>query len=461
MIYLNKLKSRKIMKSIIDFRIFAFILSFFFPFLTAFAQGEGHNIDKIVAKIDNYIILKSEVENAYINYLASGNKAESDTRCQILKQLLVEKVLVAKAEIDSVTVDESEVDTELAQRMAYFVQEAGSEEILEKRFGKKLTDLREELRPQMREQLTARKMRRQLTDNIAVTPSDVKRFFNAMKNELPTVPAEYEVGQIMKFPLVAKAEKQEVIDKLNALKNRVLAGEDFAVLAKEFSEDFGSAAQGGSLGFRGRGELVPEFEATIFKLEPGQISEPIESQFGIHLIQLVERRGNRFNSRHILIRPRSGDTNFEKTTKLLDSIRTLIVEKKIPFEKAAKEFSDDRMTKNNGGFFTGQSTQSARVMGEELDYAAFRVIDTMTVGSLSKPVVFRDDEGKEALRILYFRKKIPAHAADFKEDYEKLAQIVLADEKNKYVDKWFKNALGALFIDINKEFDECKLLEYE
>jgi peptidyl-prolyl cis-trans isomerase SurA len=302
-------------------------------------------------------------------------------------------------------------------------------------------------------------MRKEITGDIEITPAMVKKFFNRIKDSLPMLPAEYEVAQIMKYPLVSKSEKQVVIEKLNDLKKQILAGADFAALAKIHSEDFSSATQGGGLGFRGRGELVPEFEATAFKLAPNEISEPIESQFGFHLIQLLERRGNRFNARHILIRPSSGDLNFKETKKLLDSIRTLVLTDKMPFEKAAKEFSDDRATKTNGGFFTGQSSKGNRVQAEELDYGAFRVIDTMKVGNISEPFVFRNDEGKEAVRILFYKKKVAAHQADLVADYEKLQQIALNEQKNKHIEKWFLKAINDLYIDIDPEYKDCQLLE--
>jgi peptidyl-prolyl cis-trans isomerase SurA len=429
------------------------------PFLTA-AQGEGVVVDKIIAKVDNHIILKSDLENAYLGRMTSGEKMNPNERCLILKQLIVNKILFAKAEIDSVIVDDKRVDGELERRMQYFVMQAGGEDKLERTLGKKLSELREELRDQVHEQLTIQEMQQTLMEDVTVSPSQVKRFFNRLpKDSIPFLPAEAKVGQIVKNPSVSRKEKDAARNILLDFKNRILNGtDDFAELARKNSEDAGSARNGGDLGWHGRGELVPEFEAIALRIEPGQIADPIESDFGFHLIQLTERRGNRFRARHILIRPKSNTNDITEAVALLDSVRNLILKDSLKFEQAAKDFSDDQATRANAGYFKDPDTGSSFVPVEDLEPAIFFTIDTMKVGNITKPMVFRNEEGKNAVRIIYYAGYVPPHYANLKEDYQKIALAAMNERREDILEKWLKNAKGEVFIDIDPEYDACEIV---
>jgi peptidyl-prolyl cis-trans isomerase SurA len=236
------------------------------------------------------------------------------------------------------------------------------------------------------------------------------------------------------------------------------SGEDFAKLAAEYSQDPGSARLGGNLGFAPRGVMVPEFEAAAMRLKPGEISQPVETDFGFHIIQLIERRGNEFNSRHILLRSDFSEVDFSSAENFLDSLRLKILNDSIPFENAAKEFSDDEQTSGNGGFLFDK-TGSARVSVEELDPVVFFTIDTMKVGEISRPLRYRTLEGKEAVRILFYKSRFRPHVINLEDDYQKVQMAALNEKKQKALDKWFDGAKQEVFIMIDEDYKHCKILE--
>lgn len=314
-------------------------------------------VDGIIAKIDNQIVLRSDLENIYAQEVAraEGKPLPPDLKCRILQSLALNKLLLAKAETDSVVVEDAQVKNELDRRMNYFAQQIGSEKKLEEYYNKSIKQLKDDLRPQVKEQLVQQKMQEQIAGKVAVTPREVRQFFNRIpKDSLPYYSTEVEVGQIIKFAKVNSSAKQAAQAKLNDIRARVLAGENFEALAKQYSEDPGSATQGGYLGFFKRKELVPEYEAAALRLEPGGLSPVVESQFGFHLIQLIERKGDQYSTRHILIKPGTGATDANEAAKELTKLRRRILADSITFAKAAKDFSDDKQGGANGGLIANR-----------------------------------------------------------------------------------------------------------
>lgn len=414
----------------------------------------GTTIDKIVAKVDNYIVLRSDLEAAYLE--ANQNPNARMNRCDVLRQLVMEKVLLAKAEIDSVVVSEDEVNANLDRRLQYFISTYGRENI-EEQFGKSVEEFRDELRDDIRNQLTAQQMQQTITTDVKVTPSEVRKFFNNIpQDSLPFYSTEVTVGQIVKLPTVSQDQKDVTRKKLLEIRERILSGESFAELAEEYSEDPGSAVQGGELGFMERGQLVPEYEATALKMQPGEISQPVESEFGFHLIQLIERRGNRYNSRHILLKPNSSDLDIKNAEVFLDSLRDKIINDTLDFAKAAKEHSDDKETAGSGGFFIAQD-QSNRVPTDEIDPVIFFTIDTMQVGGITEPLEYRMADGKKAVRILYYKDRTRPHQANLREDYQKIYNAALNERKTDALRIWFEDAREEVFIEIDPEFSLCDI----
>lgn len=425
------------------------------------AQEEpGFVVDKIIAKVDNYIVLKSELDRAFQDYVSNGGNPTAEVRCQFLAMLIRNKLMMAKAEIDSIVVSDSDVDSNTQRRMDLILAQYGGSPVdLENKFGKTLEQIRLELRDQIREQMVVSEMQEHITKDIAVTPAETKRFFSRIpKDSLPFFSAEAEVAQIVKIAQISESQKEETKRELLDIRNQLLAGADFATLARKHSADPSVTINGGDMGFVGRGMMVPEFEAAAFKLKPGEISMPVETAFGLHIIQLVERRGNEYHSRHILMSPSPSPEDLEVAKKYLDSLRTLIIKEEITFQKAAKEYSDDVETKGNGGFFSDDMGAS-RVSVDELDPVVFFAIDSMKVGNISAPLVYRTDVGKEAVRILYYKSRIPPHLASLKDDWQRIQTAALNQKQNRALEKWFDKARLDVFISIDPAFDFCGILD--
>ncbi len=422
--------------------------------------AKGFVVDKIIAKVDNYILLNSEFEGAYQNYLTNGGRASEQARCGIFGQLVTNKLLVAKAEIDSVIVTDLEVDNNTDQRMNMILQNSGnSPEQLERTYGKTLEQIKLELREQIREQLMGNAMQRKITKGLSVTPSEVKRFFSKIPpDSLPFYSADVVVAQIVKKASISDAQKLETKQKLNEIRQRILDGEDFHELAKKYSEDPSAQYNGGEMGYVGRGAMVPQYEAMAFKLKRGEFSQPFESMFGFHIMQLIDRRGNEYNSRHILISAVPSRQDLARAEKYLDSLRLAIIRDSISFEDAAKKYSDDQRTKGFGGFFTDEDG-GTKISVKDMDPVVYFNIDTMKVGNISRPTVYRTDDGKDAVRILYFKGRQPPHQANLKDDWHRIQAAAEAEKRDKILSKWFEKAKNDVFIKLDPSFDSCGILQ--
>ncbi|MFY0626082.1 MAG: peptidylprolyl isomerase [Reichenbachiella sp.] len=416
-------------------------------------------IDKIIAKVDDYIVLKSELERSYLEYLSRGEIMKGDPKCQILESLVINKLMVAKAEIDSIMVLDAQVEMNLDQRMSYFIQQIGSEEKLEEIYNKTVAEFRAELFDDIKEQMVIQKMQGEISSTVKTTPAEVARFFNEIPSDsLPYFSTEVTIGQIVKVPTVNDIRKEQISDQLANIRLRILDGEDFGALAGKYSMDPGSRGTGGRLGFFKRGELAPEFEATALSLEPGEISEPVETQFGFHIIQLIERRGNTYDSRHILIIPAPTISDIQDTKDYLDSLRSLIISDSIEFEYTAKEYSDDGETSGNGGFFS-DANGAMKMSVEQLDPALFFTIDTMDIGSITPPMEFKQRDGTDAVRIIYYQDRIAPHQANLMQDYQKLKAATLANKRNSIMSEWFVDARKEVYINIDEDYDHCEILK--
>ena len=301
-------------------------------------------------------------------------------------------------------------------------------------------------------------MEEEITADISVTPAEVKRFFNRIpKDSLPYFSASVEVAQIVRVAKTSPEQKAKTRNELLDIRSRITAGENFGELDKKHSDDPSVLSNNGEMGWVGRGRMVPEYEAVAFRLKPGEISMPFESPFGMHIMQLIERRGNEYNSRHILISPKPSEADLKQAANFLDSLRSLIVNDSITFQQAAKEHSDDVGTKGNGGFFS-DADGGMRLTVDELDPGVFFRIDSMEVGDVSKPIVYRTEDGKDAVRILFYKSRIAPHQASLKDDYHKIQTAALNEKKNKLLAEWFLKARQDVFINIDRTYDYCGIL---
>ncbi len=422
-------------------------------------QAQKKNIDKVVAVLGSNIVLASELDQQYVMYLNQGNPPDEKIKCYILQQMLVQKLLKQQAEIDSVSVDDSEVDNEVERRMRYQIQRAGGQDKLESFLNRSVLQYKDEIRPDIRDQLIANKMQGKITEAVNVTPLEVKKYYDSYsKDSLPDINTEYEIGQIVLHPKLTKAEKQRFYDKLDAIRLRVKSGEDFGFLAKTYSEDPGSAPDGGDLGFFDRTAMAKEFTAWAFKLKAGDVSPVFETEFGYHILQVIERRGEQVHARHILIRPVTTPQSMERVKLHADSIYRFLTVDKLPFSTAASLYSDDKESKYNGGMMMYSDNVSARttfIPADKIDPKDFLILDTMKVGSVSTPTMYVGQDGKEGYKILFLKSKIPPHKGNLDQDYAKFKAKALEQKMDKILSEWFEKRRENTYIKVDDEFKAC------
>lgn len=422
-------------------------------------SAQKKSLDKVAAVVGSSIILQSEIELQYSQYLAQGNSANPDVKCSILQGLLSQKILGQQAIIDSVTVTDDQIDSEIERRLRAMTGRAGGQERLEQFLGRSLIQYKDEIRPDIREMLVAQKMQAKITENIAVTPLEVKRYFDAIpKDSLPFFNTEVEIAEIVVYPNLNKLEKEAFHDKAEALRLRIKGGEDFTTLAKLYSQDPGSARDGGDLGFMDRSSLVKEFAATAFKLKAGELSSVIETEFGFHVLQLIERRGEQVNVRHILIKTESTPASMQRAKAHIDSVYQKVMDKKIDFGAAASLYSDNKETKYNGGMMLNAENVQSRttyIPTDKLDPQIFLTVDTMKVGSISKPSIFTGADGKQGYRFLTLKSKTGPHQASLSVDYPKIKEVAFEDKNNRTISEWFEKRRKITFIKIDAEFQTC------
>lgn len=424
------------------------------------AQAQKKNLDKVVAVVGDNIILLSDLNQQYAIYLNQGNPADEKAKCYFLQQMLVQKLLKQQAEIDSIAVEDTQVDDELDKRMRYQIQRMGGQERLEQFLQKSVLQYKDEMRPDVKEGLIANKMQQKITENVTVTPLEVKKYFESyQKDSLPDIGTEVEVGEITLHPKLTKAEKQKYYDKLDAIRLRIKSGEDFSFLAKTYSEDPGSASEGGDYGFIDRTTMVKEFTAWAFKLRAGEMSPVFETDYGYHILQVLERRGEQAHVRHILIRPQTTPAALERVKLKADSIYKDLTINKLPFAAAASLYSDNKETQYNGGMMLYADNQTARttfIPVEKLDPAVFVVIDTMKVNGISKPVAFKNEQdGKEGYKIFFLKSKIPPHKGNLEQDYPKFKERAQKEKEARIMSEWFEKRKETTYIRVDDEFTSC------
>ncbi len=420
----------------------------------------GQIIDQVVAVIGSKILLKSEVETQYLQIIEQGNTPGEALKCRIVEQLLVNKLLLNQAILDSVEITDAQVDNELDRRIGYMVNQIGSEARLEEYYEKSIVEIRDEFKPLIKEQLLVQSMQSDVTKNITVAPADVKEFFNSIPpDSLPFINAEIAYAQIVIKVPVSEEEKQKVKAKLETYRQRVLGGEDFATLAVLYSQD-GSSRNGGELGFVNRGELVPEFESSAFKLRKGEVSEIVETKFGFHIIQLIERRGEQINVRHILIKPTFGTADINKTFSRADSIYQKIISDSLSFSEAAQRYSNDSESRFNGGNVVNPKAGTTRFESDEVDPGVFFQLDKMNVGDISAPIQSLSAEGNTAFRILYLKSRSAPHAANLTTDYQRIQQAAMTEKENKVLMDWVQKKKQTTFIQVSEDYKSCPNLDY-
>jgi len=423
----------------------------------AFAQVQ--QLDRIIAVVGGNITLQSELETQYLQMLASGYEPNDDSKCILFEELLYGNLLLHRAKVDSLDVSDGEVEDELSRRLEYFIAQLGSQEKLEEYYEKSLLEIKDEFREMIQEQLLSQRMQQQITGDLKVTPSEVRAYFNDIpKDSLPFINVEVELGRIMRRPAITDAQQKAAKDKIEELRQRVIDGESFRALATLYSEDPGSAKTGGDLGFFERGRMVPEFDAVAFRLKEDSVSEVIKTDFGYHFLQMMERRGEQINVRHILIRPKTAPEDMELARVFLDSIHQLLEDEKITFSEAAEKFSDDEESKINGGMMFNPQTNAAVFDMEQLgsiDQRLFLTVEALEAGEISKPVKTQSPDGKESYNLFFLKSQSEPHVANLKDDYQRVQQAALAKKQTEVIQKWINDKAKKTYIRLDEAYKDC------
>lgn len=438
-------------------------MTFFLVLGFAGANAQRAVIDKVVAQVGGELILLSDVEEQFAMIDAQEGGVPPDTRCYIVDQVMAQKLLINQARLDSIQVTDEEVEAQLDARIERILGLMGNDVAqFEAYYGQTVGQVKEQFREDLKNQLLSERMRASVMADVSVTPSEVKEFFASIpRDSLPYFSSEVEVGEIVVYPEVNEAEKNKARQKLESLRARIVEeGEDFATLAGKYSDDFGSARIGGDLGWTKRGKFVPEFEAAAFNLEPGEISSIVETEFGFHIIQLLERRGNTISTRHILVRPEITDADLDLARNLLDSVRNLIQDDSITFSRAVKKFGNENVQSyNNDGRMVNPATGNTFFEIENLDPDIFFRLDTMDVGDISAPFKFKDQSGEAGFRIIYLQSRTQPHQANLKQDYSKIKQAAIEAKKSTFLSDWIEEKVYSTYIEIDPMYNDCPQLD--
>lgn len=425
---------------------------------TTVHQNGSFVIDQVIAIVGNKAIKQSDIENEYTQLKAENFQTTGDLKCMVFEKMLQTKLMVNQALLDSIVISESQLESELNQRLEQFISQAGSVEKLEKHFDKSLAEIKKDLLESLRDQQLSNKMQSNIIGTIDITPTEVKNFYKKIpKDSLPTINAQIEIGQIAAYPPFTEKAVAEVKDKLLDLRKRIVSGERFASLAVLYSEDPGSAGRGGEIGLSKKSALDAQYAKVAFALSsPGEVSRIVESEFGYHIIQLIERKGDMVNTRHILMKPKADPESVTKIMHVLDSIAILIRKDSIAFEKAVLKFSMDIDTRLNRGLQVNQRTGDTRFEKDQLTGGDLYAIKKLKTGEVSDPFESHDQKGKVFYKIISIRTQHEAHTANMKDDNSMLQEMAKNAKRQSILDAWFTDKIKTTYIHIDDTFKGCE-----
>lgn len=439
-------------------KVYALLLMLF---ATISVYGQDNVIDEVVWVVGDEAILKSDVESERLNAQYEGRKFDGDPYCIIPEQLAVQKLFLHQAAIDSIEVSEQEVIERVERQTSWLIDQIGSKEKVEEYYNKTSTQIREMLRENIRDGLTVQKMQQKIAGEIKVVPAEVRRYFKDLPaDSIPFIPTQVEVQIITQEPKIPQEEIERVKKTLRDYTERIESGEiAFGTLARLYSEDPGSARHGGEYGFTGKGELTPEFANVIFNMtDPKKISKVFETEYGYHIAQLIEKRGDRVSYRHILLKPKVDEKDLEASLLRLDSIADDIRNQKFTFEDGATYISQDKDTKNNHGLMANPQTGTARFEMQQLaqvSQEAAKMVEGLNVGEISKPFTMINKNGKEVCAIVKLKSRINGHKATITEDYQRLKAIVTEKRSEEKLEKWIKEKQKHTYVRINEKWQKC------
>jgi len=432
----------------------------FFTILPMSQAQNGKLIDQVVAVVGDKKILQSDIESQRMQFMAQGMDTEN-LRCDLLKELVSQKLLLIQAEIDSLEVSENQVESQLDMRLRYFIRQIGSREKLEQYYNKSLPEIRQDFRELLREQILTQQMRRQLISGVKVSPAEVREYYKNMpEDSIPMINKKVQIAQVVKYPPESSQAERAARQRLLDLRERIMEGEKFSTLAVLYSEDRGTSSKGGELGFRTSDELDPAYADAAFSLQEGEVSSVVESAYGYHLIKLLERRDDEVNTRHILIKPQISLPQKQKVKSRLDSLAKEIRTGEISFEQAVIEHSDDKEYKLNGGILVNPNNASNEFELDELPQPDFDAVKDLKVGEISDPYETKDEKGKTLFKIIKLVSETDRHKANIEEDFSTLSQMATQKKQQKIVKKWIEEKKKETYIHIDETFEDCALKTY-
>jgi peptidyl-prolyl cis-trans isomerase SurA len=434
-------------------------VSLFFLFFSLCLVAQDNIIDEVIWVVGEEAILRSEVEEERLRAQYEGTPIAGDPYCVIPEQLAIQKLFLHQAELDSIEVNESSVSSQVDMRLNYYISQIGSKEKMEEYFRKTTTEIREEMMTSVRNQMIIQQMQNKITQNIQPTPAEVRRFYGQLSQDsIPMVPAQVEVQILSIEPPVPVEETERIKGRLREFTERVHGGKaDFSMLARLYSEDVESAKRGGELGFVGRGQLVSEFADVAFNLtDPKRVSRIVQTEYGYHIIQFIERKGERVNCRHILLKPRVSADDKLKAIARLDSIRAQVVDSAMAFETAVARFSEDKNTFMSGGLMTNPNTGASKFEYQDLPPEIARQIYAMSEGDVSQPfVMMNQSKNKEVCAIVRLKTKRDAHKANLIDDFQVIRNLLIQKQQAEVLDNWIRNKQKEIFVEIDPMWRGC------
>ena len=451
----SKMQTTKVFKPLLAL---VFIIGF-----SIMSKGQQILVDKVICRVGSENILLSDVEEEYSYMKKSDPTVSESVKCEILDNIISQKIIIYQAKLDSVIVEDAAVNTELDARFdRILMQMNGDEKFFEEYYGATVAEMKERYRDDQRQQMLAQMMQRNLINEVEITPKEVMDFYNGIpRDSLPFLNAEVELAELVLKPVVNQKSRTEALTLIQDLYKRVIeGGEDFSELATKYSEDVESAKRGGDLGFARRGTFVPEFESTAFALKQGEISEIIETEFGFHFLKLDERRGNLVHLRHVLISPEITTDDQELAKIKLDSIRSLVLNDSLDFTIAVKRFGDKSIpTFNNGGKLRNPSTGNSFFETKDLDYDTYFAIEELEVGGITPVMEIKDQRGNTLYRVIQLQSKSKPHRVSIETDYDKIASYAKETKKAKYFAEWMDEHKKEIFVKVDPIVIGCPNLD--
>lgn len=418
-------------------------------------------LEEVIAVVGDFPTFTSEFEAEYFQAKSQYEGFQGDLRCEMFSKLLTDKLLLQKAKIDSIEVAAERVEGEIERRMRFYSSQIGGDEALEKYLGKSLLAYKEEIRDRIKQQLTIEEVRQKILADVKVTPTDVKRFFDEIPaDSLPLFDAEVEVGLILLKPEASSYAKEYAYNTIAKLREEIVAGKrDFGIAAASYSDDLGSRIKNGELGYFSRGQMVPSFERAAYMLRGDTVSPIIETEYGYHIMQLVDRKGEKINVRHILIKPKVVSSDLDQARKKLEKAIAEVKSGKLDFCKAAQDLSDDEYTKQNCGFYMDPATGVNKIEVTQLEPDIALLVKNLKPGQFSEILPVAMPDGSTYFRVLYLKSETPPHRANLRDDYQKIQAFALERKKQQTLEEWAEKYARTTYVRVDEKFNQCEELQ--